>query len=188
MIARTLYRLTAALPCRLIHRGDGSRYLERYAMPGPLRRLLARIGVTVYVHRFVGRDADQWVHDHPWRWACALLLTGGYMEDRLRWWEPGRLLTDVRRIGGWRRLNLLGPRSFHRITATQPETWTLFVHGPRCKGWGFVSVRYQLSLAGPGALGETLTYHQPHNTAANAGWEHRAPLGRDAERAPMEDA
>lgn len=172
-IANRLYALTARLRCRLINRHGPKgpeRYLERYHLAE-----LFGGAVTAYLHRFVAEDADEWVHDHPWRWSLAIVLTGGYVEERLIWFDP---LTGWaarwRRIGGWRRLNLIRGGDFHRITKSQPETWTLFIHGPRVKGWGFLS-----------SIEKGAVYHQPHDVAKSAGWAATAPLGNDAERAPL---
>lgn len=169
-IARLLYRRTENRPCRLIHRGQGERYLERYWL-GRWR------GVTAYLHRFVARDADEWVHDHPWGWSLAIVLTGGYLEERLTWFDPQH---------GWRkrfrwvragRLNLIRARDFHRILEAHPETWTLFIHGPRVKGWGFLFKAENRDL---------VHYHQPYDTRANANWERTALPGREADRAVLE--
>lgn len=171
MIPRILYHLTARLRCRRIDREGGQRYLERYW----LGRLL---GCTAYLHRFVAEDADHWVHDHPWRWSIAIVLTGHYIEERLRWWSPiTGWQSHTRKIGGWRRINCIGPADFHRITKTRPETWTLFIHGPRIegKGWGFLERMVTFTA-----------YHQPYDTTRSADWHHQAPMGRDAGRAPME--
>lgn len=176
---RILYNLTARLRCRLIHRSESERYLERYWL-GSL------LGCTAYLHRFVAEDADEWVHDHPWRWSLAIVLTGHYTEERLRWWSPETgWHSKTRKIGGWRRLNCIGPATFHRITRTRPETWTLFIHGPRIqgKGWGFLEAEHKPTSLGGGL---EVFYHQPYNTTRSADWHTDAPLGRDADRAPME--
>lgn len=41
-----------------------------------------------------------------------------------------------------------------RITGTQPETWTLFIHGPRRKFWGFLRPTEV-------STGTAVIYHQP---------------------------
>lgn len=180
MLRRLLYRLGARLPCRLITRDDGQPYLERYAMPAGLRRLLASLGLTVYLHRFVGGDVDRWVHDHPWRFAIAILLTGGYLEERVRSLAPGGWRAVTRSIQGWRRINVILARDFHRIAIARPDTWTLFVCTKRVKDWGFLEQDWH---------GDTprLIYHQPFNTQATLGWEAAAPLGREFHRAPLQD-
>jgi len=167
MIRRALYRLTAGLRCRLISR-DGRPYLERY--------YLGRIGpVTAYLHRFVGRDGDEETHDHPWR-AVSIVLAGGYTEERARLNGDQPPLIRLRRV---RRGNALALHSLHRIAETAPDTWTLFLHGPHRKRWGFV--RYLAPTDGSRAA--TL-YHQPFPPWRGEDWTD-APRGRDAGREPM---
>lgn len=168
--ARLLYRLSGRLRCRLIPI-DGRPYLERY--------FVGRVaGVTVYLHRFLAADGDREVHDHPWRWSLAWVLTGGYREERLRHLDPERgWSSDFRRIGPWRP-NLLTARSFHRIVAPQPETWTLFVHGPRVKRWGFLE-------APSGAGGAS---YRPAAAEDGGDWKRTAPVGAHAGRAPLHGA
>lgn len=177
-LARILYRLTATRRCRLIHRGQGERYLERYWL-GRWR------GVTAYLHRFVAADADEWVHDHPWSWSVAIVLTGGYREERLEHFDPATgWKARLRILGGWRRINLIRGRDFHRIVDSIPETWTLFIHGPRVKGWGFLQDHPVID----GIFVRATAYHQPYNTAANIEWQTSAPLGSEAVRAPFREA
>lgn len=171
MLARLLFRFTATRRCRLIHRGQGERYLERY--------WLGRFcGITAYLHRFVARDADEWVHDHPWRWSVAIILTGGYLEERLRWFDPRTGWAKHVRWMRASRINVIRGGDFHRILEAHPETWTLFIHGPRVKGWGFLT-HVQCRPPAPGMT----TYHQPYNVAAAAEWQNRAKIGRDSDRA-----
>lgn len=168
MIARRLYRWTAARPCRLISR-DGQPYLERY--------LVGRLGpLTCYLHRFVSGDGDEEVHDHPWR-ALSFVLTGGYVE-RIGWLSGHDGIVSAERRVRW--LNVIGLRTLHQIVRTQPETWTLFVHGPSLKGWGFF--RDTLETDSP-----ALEYYQPYPPWRGEDWAG-APLGRDAGREPFGEA
>lgn len=129
MIERLLYRLTARLPCRFIDGERGEPYLERYYLFGAF-------GWHAYVHRFVDSDPDRGLHDHPWNRAVSLVLAGGYDELRPR---AGDLATPVaRRVRPWR-LNFLRGQDYHRVILREGRpAWTLFIHGPRAKGWGFV--------------------------------------------------
>ena len=163
MLANWLYKKTETLPCRLISR-DGAPYLERYYVG-------QRFGVTVYLHRFVGCDGDPELHDHPWN-ALSIVLSGSYIELR------GRLDGDVgiakRRVmvKFW---NWISADSMHRITSCEPETWTLFMHRPRVKGWGFFVEQF------PGLK----VCYKPFDTRPFASWWDVAPIGRDAGREPL---
>lgn len=164
MIRRLLFRLSGNLPCRLIEI-EGSPYLERYYLGNFL-------GVTAYLHRFVGADGDRDVHDHPWNFALALGLAGSYIEQRV---------TTLDAETGWQaryhhmfpgKISRLGPRVFHQIIRTEPDTWTLFVHGRRVKVWGFLR-----RVKEGGAV-----YHQPFDVASFLRWWERAPKGCEARR------
>lgn len=163
MIRKLLFNWTARLPCRLIRRDGTAPYLERY--------YLAR---GVYLHRFVGCDGDKEVHDHPWD-AWAICLAGGYVEERLICFDldEGWLhkLRTIKRFS----INRIRGNDFHRIARTEPETWTLFVHGDRWKGWGFLQ---KLPWGGAG-------YHQPFDTAVSLNWHRNALTGATAGREPM---
>lgn len=168
MMRRFLYWLSGKLPCRLIKSGDAP-YLERYYVG-------KWFGVTVYLHRFVGADGDRHVHDHPWHHSAAWVLAGGYVEERLQHFDL--------RAGGWvcrlrdikrGRVNIIRGATFHRIVRVEPETWTLFMHGSRGKGWGFLEHTNTADNIG-------VLYHQPYNTAAFKDWHRSAPAGVDVGR------
>lgn len=171
-MSHALFRLAGRLPCRLINRfeqGSEKRYLERYYV-GSL------FGVTAYLHRFVAGDGDEWVHDHPWDYAAAVVLSGAYLEERLLYFDAvDGWVSKWRRLGGWRRLNVLRAGDFHRIEHVRPETWTLFLHMRRSKRWGFLSRI-------PGSAGAV--YQQPYEVQRNANWHERAALGNAVDRAP----
>jgi hypothetical protein len=133
-MARFLYWIADRLPCRIID-GDDGPYLERYY-------LATLFGWQFYLHRFVADDPDRGLHDHPWRLAFSLILSGFYYEET-------RAGTRLVRWFNW-----LTGDSFHRvvlpfhakqITPTAKEyagpfipCWTLFCHGPTVKDWGFI--------------------------------------------------
>lgn len=172
MIRKLLYKLTGRLPCRLI-KVDDKPYMERY--------YVGRVfGVTAYLHRFVQGDGDRHVHDHPWDWSLGWVLAGGYEEERLTGFDPaGGWQQKTRRVRWWRP-NFIGRRTFHRITEPEPETWTLFLHGRKTKGWGFLAPAEEFL---PGQQG--VVYHQPLDLAASAGWRERAQPGARAGRAAL---
>jgi hypothetical protein len=119
-LQRALYRFSSGRPLRIIS-DDGKPYLERYF-------LFRILGITAYMHRFVGSDPDRGLHDHPWSWALSVILYGSYTEQlegrerRVRW------------------LNWLRGTTYHRVLLDHPndEVWTIFIHrAKRSKTWGF---------------------------------------------------
>lgn len=177
MLRKWLFNFTGRLPCRLIHRGQGERYLERYW-------LAQWGGMTAYLHRFVARDADEWVHDHPWSWSVAIVLTGGYLEERLRWFDPRMGWAKRFRWLRAGRINMIRGGDFHRILEAHPETWTLFIHGRRVKSWGFLKYIKFKHVPHTGVT----VYDQPYNVSANGNWQATAPVGRFSDRAPMTES
>ncbi|MGB5831232.1 MAG: hypothetical protein WBG92_04485 [Thiohalocapsa sp.] len=128
-----LHRITDRLPCRIIDGEQGEPYLERYYLFGLL-------GWHAYLHRFVDSDPDRGLHDHPWGRAMSLVLVGGYDEVRFaRAAEspiPAPTCTRAIRPG---RLNRLRGEDYHRVVLRDGRpAWTLFMHGPRVQGWGFL--------------------------------------------------
>lgn len=176
-----LFWLTQFLPCRLI-KLDSRPYLERYFV-GQL------FGVTFYLHRFVSSDSERHMHNHPWGWGRALVLSGSYVEESVidlcpHASESGAIL-DRRYIRWWNRIN---GNHFHRISNAEPGTWTLFFHGPRLnvtlaggavklKGWGFLE-REKFST------GHITVFH-PYQSTSGLKWWTKAPKGRDADRVPF---
>lgn len=167
-INRLLLHLTRNRPVREIRLGQ-RRYMERH--------WIGRLGpITVYLHRYLGGDGERQVHDHPWGWALGIPLTGGYDEERVVGLCPRYgWLSRVVRVRPWR-WNLLTAGTFHRVAHTHPDTWTLFIHGPRCKSWGFLNRCTPL----PRATGlPVVYYHQPEDVAVHGDWQYRAPRARD---------
>ena len=167
MVRRLLFRYSGNLPCRFIEI-DGQPYLERYY----LGRVL---GTTFYLHRFVGADGDRQVHDHPWKYAAAVVLSGWYVEERVTHLDVAKGWASRFRTLWPGRINRLGPSCFHKILETRPDTWTLFAHGPYVKVWGFLN-----------RSADRTFYHQPFDVSKVVRWWERAPKGRDACRFPLQ--
>jgi hypothetical protein len=173
MIESLLLRLTDRLPCRIIDGEHGEPYLERYHL-GSLDRLGLK-GWQAYLHRFVDSDPDRGLHDHPWGRAVSLVLSGGYDELRFADTPPaanesGDAAGDrpmVRRhVRPWR-INRLRGGDFHRILLRDGRpAWTLFLHGPRVKGWGFQRGLQFKAMA------------LDANDFRHRDWWHSAPAGR----------
>ncbi len=124
-VERLLHRVTRSLP-RSVAKGSG---IERYYVKR------GKWG-GVFLHRV--KRSDDRLHDHPWP-AISILLTGSYRDERMH----GR----TRRIRRWG-VNLIGHTAVHRVVIDQP-VWTLFIHGPRMKGWGFVETSNPDPWRGP---------------------------------------
>ena len=171
MMVRLLMWLTRRLPARAI-RLDGRRYIERY-------HLGVVAGVTMYLHRYLGADADRHLHHHPWQWSLGIPLVGGYTEERLvRLCPRTGLRTRLRRVGHWWP-NLITARTFHRVAAIEPGTWTLFVHAPRHASWGFL----ELVPPDEGGSGTGVLYRPAYGsldtTERLSDWQRTAPTGAD---------
>ena len=128
---RMLYKISAYCRCRVINGPNQQPYLERYHL------LRLPFGYQAYLHRFVASDPGRGLHNHPWRHALSLVLCGSYQEVRMRdAHSDNRLYT--RRIGAGR-LNLISGETFHRVNiGANSECWSLFIHAPKAKSWGFL--------------------------------------------------
>jgi len=160
MLNKLLFRLTSRLPCRIIELDSGP-YLERYYV-GCFK------GVTFYLHRFVSSDSEDHIHNHPWRYALSVILTGGYVEeichDIAPSAGPSGCVTYRRRV---RWFNRVDGNRFHRIHDAKPGTWTLFMHSERIqgKGWGFLK-----------QCGD-VTVFVPHGSSPRRWWEEAVKGG-----------
>jgi hypothetical protein len=181
MLAKFLFNYTANLPCRRIDRDVGKRYLERYY-------LFEWLGFTAYLHRFVDADREEETHDHPFT-ALAICLSGWYREQRLthvnlpdspslvdRIIKPGSF--NFIRGGG------LNRGDFHRIVDARPDTWTLFIRGGRLSSWGFLR-KIHTRVFYIHFLEAVKPMTEPFDGAFLHDWHLRAPIGRDADRAPF---
>lgn len=187
---RFLFWLSGLFPCRFI-KHDGLIFLERYYI-GQL------FGLTFFLHRFVRSDPDQGLHDHPWRRAWSIILSGWYFEQR-------RLGTRQVR---W--FNYLTYESFHRVILpreyivtdgvslttyelkhTPKECWTLFIHPRgRVHRWGFLrsqsftDIKTQEVVEGQKFIPYRYDEHNEYKKSDDDKWWNRAPLGRDSPRTP----
>jgi len=119
-------------------------------------------GWTAYLHHFVSADAGRWVHDHPFD-GFAVVLSGGYTEERLVALSWPRLELETRRV---RFFNWVAGQCFHRIRDTKANTWTLFVHGRKFKGWGFIE---------QDSSSDVIVYHNPYGNVGDEPWWLTAP-------------
>ena len=104
---------------------DGSPYLTRTLLP--------RIGGhRLMLHRIHREDQDRHCHNHPWATARFLILSGGYVEQRV----VGAHIAETAFQPG--DINRLTHDTFHRISYVAPDTWTLGLIGERVQDWGFL--------------------------------------------------
>jgi hypothetical protein len=97
------------------------------------RTLFPRVaGIRPMLHQIHRPDDDMWCHNHPWKWAYSLILSGGYTEGREQ--PRGALELIDYRPGD---INRIQADTFHRITHVLPDTWTLLFVGPSVQDWGF---------------------------------------------------
>lgn len=145
MIRRALAWVAARLeaPRIIVGRDGRSPYLSRWYLLGAPRdsagRIVAavkgqwreRLPVNVFLHRFHRSDDDGALHSHPWKWSLALVLAGGYSEER-------RAGDGVfRRTVGPLSLNFIRADDYHRVDLLEADAWTLFVAGPKAGTWFF---------------------------------------------------
>lgn len=131
LFSRFLFRLSAYCRCRIINGPDQQAYLERYHL------LRLPFGYRVYLHRFVASDPGRSLHNHPWRRAFSMVLSGCYEEIRMLGASNNNsVITRKVRCGN---LNYIDGNIFHRINLIDnQECWTLFVHSPSTQPWGFL--------------------------------------------------
>ncbi len=133
MLLTQLHRLAKSRRSYMIYSPDGKDYLNRIAIAGDLPKEPATRRVNFFLHHILMNDLDRHLHNHPWEWSYSIILSGGYTEERLM---PGGTRRRRLRPG---MINKLGPHDFHRILELHgPETWTLFIGGPKTLDWGFL--------------------------------------------------
>jgi hypothetical protein len=124
--------LVARLPSPRVFSGRTGVYLSRWTIVdrGKERWRLS-------LHHFHRSDEDQELHTHPWRWAVALQLAGGYVEER-------RVGNDVVRIRrGPCSLVFLRADTAHRVDLLDLTNgaWSFILTGPVVASWGFYDRR-----------------------------------------------
>lgn len=148
--------LAAGQPVRHIPKEEGI-YLSRHYLHPKDEDDAAEHPWGVVLHHFKSSDADHELHNHPWDWGVALILTGGYREER-RWFARGRAfprdmelpdalrkaLEELRYVVRRKTyrpgsVNLIWANTFHRVDLLDEKAgcWTLFIHGKRIQNWGF---------------------------------------------------
>ena len=85
--------------------------------------------IAVFIHFFHRSDQDRDPHNHPWNRSLALILKGGYVEERAgrrKTFRPGMI-------------NVIRRDDYHRVDLLDPKhgSWSLFVAGNNVGDWGF---------------------------------------------------
>jgi hypothetical protein len=136
-----LKKIVAKLPFRTITDPDGNPYLTRwYLWPGKPRskdkpknadddQVTPDAPFAVFIHFFHRSDKDRDQHNHPWDKSIALILKGGYVEER----------GDARRTFKPGMINVITKDDYHRVELLDPKrgSWSLFVAGKNIGSWGF---------------------------------------------------
>lgn len=124
--------LASTCPQWVLQHPDGSRYLTRTVLAGD-DCLNNHNGAPVhmFLHDIHTADGDRHLHNHPWRWSVAVILSGGYTERRRLW---GIELRNTYAVGD---VNILRPGDYHSIISVLPDTRTLFIAGAEVNDWGF---------------------------------------------------
>lgn len=127
-----LFKCSSYLRCRVIRGENQQPYLERYHL------LRLPFGIHIYLHRFVASDPGRALHNHPWRSAVSLVLSGSYQETRLGDSRNDYALVTRNISAG--HLNFISGKIYHRINlAPGQQAWTLFIHTASHTSWGFLN-------------------------------------------------
>jgi hypothetical protein len=115
---------------------NGEKYLLRVYIKQPGKYLPG-----IFLHRFYSSDKDEHLHNHPWKKAWSLILTGKYLEERLSHKKSNTNKVVELSLYGPLRVNYIDDEIFHRIRLIHPEdkkpVWTLFFSKERHQTWGF---------------------------------------------------
>jgi len=129
-----LKKIVIRLPFRTIRGPNGDAYLTRwYLYPGKPRSdgegTKSDKRFAVFIHFFHRSDKDRDPHNHPWDRSLALILKGGYVEERAgrrKTFRPGMI-------------NIITRNDYHRVDLLDPTrgSWSLFFAGKNMGDWGF---------------------------------------------------
>lgn len=124
---------------RVIHNFQGDPYLVRWT-------LFSCRAFGIFIHQILRSDDDRDLHDHPWPF-WTFILKGRYTEyvpmDSPPLWNYYRSSTRNEcemslksKVCGPGTLVRHKAEDCHRLELDKP-VWTLFIHGRRCREWGF---------------------------------------------------
>jgi hypothetical protein len=122
-----------------LRRADGRVYLDRWGIEG-------RWG-GLFIHRMTAPDPGVDLHDHPWTFVTFPLADYEEQRANIRHASAYALMADVNpgvnHRGTLERVRRFRPRLMrldecHRITGlSRRSVWTIVVHGPKRRPWGF---------------------------------------------------
>lgn len=115
---------------------DGGPPFDCFGNPRPGTKFEDALPFQLYLHKFHRGDSDVELHNHPWAWSIAFVLAGGYAEERRHEVAPGVYRVLARGVLPFS-LNVIRGTDFHRVTLLEEDAWSLFLAGPKTKGWGF---------------------------------------------------
>ena len=138
---RTLEAATSTLRSRTIYTNNDPYLTRWYVWPEGPRTVedsdLERhdgdpdsdLPFALFLHKFHRGDADRDQHNHPWNLSVAIVLAGGYREERGS--ETKVVMPGM--------INVIRGDEFHRVDLLDPKagSWSLFIAGRRTGGWGF---------------------------------------------------
>jgi len=134
LVVAALKKIVVKLPFRTITNPHGDPYLTRwYVWPGLPRKDAEENGpespFAIFIHFFHRSDDDRDQHSHPWSISAALVLAGGYHEER----------GDCSRIFKPGSINVIRRNDYHRVELLNPKkgSWSLFIAGKNVGSWGF---------------------------------------------------
>jgi hypothetical protein len=125
-----LRAITWFLPCREFKNREGLLHLRRYG-------IFVHPKFSIYFHCFLNSDSEQY-HDHPFARSWTIVLYGAYYDlvveadsTEPRFYHKERAQFSLDSFDG---------NYWHRVVlpAGSNEVWTVFWHGPRTKGWGYL--------------------------------------------------
>lgn len=140
LMRRFLERLVVELPEPRSIGGreyENNRYLSRWYLLGEARDTEDgelgewHLPFNLFLHKFHRGDDDAALHSHPWRWSLAIVLAGGYSEER----KKGQEVVRVTHKPG--SLNFIRADDFHRVDLLEEDSWSLFIAGPISGSWYF---------------------------------------------------
>src|SRR3972149_5060141 len=126
---RTL--LSRLFPKRIITDRTGKYpYLIRWYIIG---RRYAKLPFQVLLHKFCQSDDATELHSHPWKWSIAIIIKGGYVEERRE--RNTKMVSS--RVFKPISFNVIKQNDYHRVELLGKVSWSIFIAGPRTDTWYF---------------------------------------------------